>query len=141
MLNAGDDGALEPENEERRDEGCFSLSIGGGGNIELAVEAVNAGVEATDVAGVSGAASLSLLFEVPMGKDRSSLLPTSLTVDSTSLTALSRLGISGRVAVLPLAVEEARASLITLGVLPCLLERTEPDAPMLMLMLVLRPIA
>ncbi len=105
---AGEEGAFEPLKEDLREEGCGMLfSDGpGGGNME--------GVELTEVAGVSGAASFAEITGVAV-VDQSAGPSLSSSADSTSLVAvavLSRRRKCGRVFCLP-----RPSSLTTLDVL------------------------
>lgn len=135
LEGAGDDGAFDPENEDLLEEDCFSLSIGGGGNMEAATcEGGNEGVDATEVAGVSGPASL-LEFEPENKTDASSREGNSLAADSASLAVLSRLYSPGRL----LARPDDSPSLTVLEVLACL--RPDLDPPMFRLKFVFFPIA
>jgi hypothetical protein len=136
---AGEGGAFDPEKEDRRDDDCgFSLSSGGGGNIEvLKATGGNEGVEATEVAGVSGAVSLEGVDTVEKSAEEgpSSFTGTSLATDSASLVILSRLSMAGRLSARP----PCFPSLTVLAVLAC--RRARLAVPKLRGTLVLRPMA
>lgn len=128
MLNAGEDGALDPEKDDRLEDGCFSLSTGGGGNMEedAAAAEEKEGVDATDVAGVNGPAVEKRAHSSFSFEGRS------ITTDSASLAALSLLIMAGRLPARP------RPSLTVLGVLACL----RPERlPMITFMFVFLPMA
>jgi hypothetical protein len=135
LEGAGEDGAFEPLKEERREDDCFSLSTGGGGNID---DGGKEGVDATDVAGVNGPPASLLEPEIEPEKsiDASSLEGNSLATDSASLAVLSRLYIPGRL----LARADGMPSLTVLEVRPCLRpDLAEP--PILMFKFVFLPMA